>query len=418
MILSSDAEAAALGVELAGPIRDIAAMVWMRCWGWSLLVMIVTGCRLGGLDAHRVATSVQQPSNVAVYMAIHRSNQPVTGLTAANFEIYENGQQLNRTQTRHKLLDPSVAAVHKTLLLVDMSSVTDDASRVILQRGVGAFLQRVRAHQDVVVYAFDGSTKIHLVSDYAKTGETAAATEAETPPTLPPRQDPSRDLHGALIQAVNELGARLMMEKRPVRVGTIVVMTTGPDLAGRVDQQQVRVRFGQVPHQLVAIFAGSKKDKVLGQLKDLTDGRVVQTDSLTTVGIAFEEAASKVVGMQDAHYLLAYCSPARAGTRALRIQVNAVDTEGKASKASVQAEFDSTGFGPGCDPNTTPRFIVATGGPPAPPAASPTTTTEPLPTSQEPAPAREPVPTAAPTPPRPRPTPSPPPKPKAPEFEP
>jgi hypothetical protein len=61
------------------------------------------------------------------------------------------------------------------------------------------------------------------------------------------------------------------------------------------------------------------------------------------------------------YYLVSYCSPARAGTRRLRLEVTFATTEGEEKSGSVEQEFDANGFGPGCDPKTPPRFVVNTG---------------------------------------------------------
>ncbi len=60
--------------------------------------------------------------------------------------------------------------------------------------------------------------------------------------------------------------------------------------------------------------------------------------------------------LHERHYLVFYCSPARAGKRRLRLDVTHTSTEGDTRKGSVTVDFDATGFGPGCDPSKPPHF--------------------------------------------------------------
>jgi hypothetical protein len=57
--------------------------------------------------------------------------------------------------------------------------------------------------------------------------------------------------------------------------------------------------------------------------------------------------------------LVSYCSPARAGTRELRLEVATTDEQGKKSIGRYDTEFDASGFGPGCNPLALPHFVVA-----------------------------------------------------------
>ena len=83
----------------------------------------------------------QRPSNVAVYFKVRTSDgAPVGGLTADRFRIYEDGQLVSQYESKQTILNPSVAAVHYTLLLVDMSgSVTGSGNGAVLVEAVSAF---------------------------------------------------------------------------------------------------------------------------------------------------------------------------------------------------------------------------------------------------------------------------------------
>src|ERR1051325_2223092 len=99
----------------------------------------LVGC--AGLNPRLVEASVQKPSNVAVYFTVDtRDGEPVPGLTAEQFHIYEDEKLVSPYESKQTILNPEVAAKHYTLLLVDMSgSVTKSGQLAALQEAVRAF---------------------------------------------------------------------------------------------------------------------------------------------------------------------------------------------------------------------------------------------------------------------------------------
>ena len=321
-----------------------------------LLSWALGGCSLfNGLDVKSVATSVQKPSNVALYLAVSDGDQPVTDLTEQNFQVLENGQPVDPEQSGLTLLDRNVAAVHRTLLLVDMSGKANEkATRTNIARAAAGFVADVHKLEDVTVYAFDGSPELRLIGEYPESADDGPDNIQALADFVP--RDPSRDLDGAVIQALEQLDARLMIVKKPVRIGTLVVFTRGPDLAGRTPKEKVSQALDKTDHEVFAIGIG--KDKGDFDLDRLGRAGVVRAPSMGSLGIAFENAASKIRKDYNKYYLLSYCSPARAGERALRIKVTMTDKQGDQHEGSYSTEFDSAGFGPGCNPHATPRFVM------------------------------------------------------------
>src|ERR1700739_3178898 len=121
-----------------------------------ILALSCAGC--AGLKVNLVDASVQKPSNVAVYFTVDtRSGDPVPGLTAEQFHIYEDDKLVSPFESKQTILNPEVAAMHYTLLLVDMSgSVTKSGSVPMLEEAASKFTQRVGQYQKTAIYAFDG----------------------------------------------------------------------------------------------------------------------------------------------------------------------------------------------------------------------------------------------------------------------
>src|SRR5688500_6170711 len=107
------------------------------------LTALLAGCTtlLGGVDVKPVSVTVEKPSNVAVYLAVSDSGEPVGDLTADNFKLFENEQVVPFLDSQLTLLDREVVAVHQTLMLVDMSGSLDEAARRTVSRAVAGFVQ-------------------------------------------------------------------------------------------------------------------------------------------------------------------------------------------------------------------------------------------------------------------------------------
>src|SRR5262249_26060252 len=93
------------------------------------LIMLLPAC--ASLRMQRIEHSVRKPSNVAVYFTVDRSNgDPVPGLTAEQFKIYEDGEPVSQLESRQTILNAEVAAAHYTLLLMDMSGSVQQSGQI------------------------------------------------------------------------------------------------------------------------------------------------------------------------------------------------------------------------------------------------------------------------------------------------
>jgi hypothetical protein len=319
--------------------------------GLSFL-LIGFGCG-GGLRVDSVATSSDKPSNVAVYVTVTKDGQPVKELFEKNFRISEEGQDLTPEQTKQTLLPKDMAAVHRSLLLVDMSGpVTEGDTRERIVTAVSKFVTRAHATQNVTVYAFDGGAGIRLISDFPQ--GTAEVTDIPELTAYKP-DDASSNLNSAVVEALAQLDARLMTAQKPIRIGTLVVFARGPDLAGRVQEHVMSDALRQSPHLVYAISIKNTPGFHAGNLSKTGS---FEAESMSSLNSAFESAGTRVADSVNSYYLLSYCSPARAGQRRFRVNVVIQDEKGQELSGSISSTFDASGFGSGCDPTARPRFIV------------------------------------------------------------
>lgn len=307
----------------------------------------LTACASSSLHLQALGTSADKPSHVSVYLAATRGEKPVTGLNAEDFTIYEQGQRLEPSETQQLLLPREVAAAHRALLLIDVSAATPEDVRRELAQAEQLFVETVRRTQAVSVYVFDGGPKIRLQTELDRETKPTKSTT----PLAPTPRDTSRNLNGAVVQALDQLDAKLASSPLPLKVGTLVVFSGGGDLAARVSASDLAARLGKSAATVITIGIGDNPE-----LERLGRNGYVDAHSKDTLSLAFEDAAHRVDADTAKYYLLSYCSPARAERRAVRVELKVLDEQGKPETGSLETEFDAKGFSPGCDAHAAPHF--------------------------------------------------------------
>jgi hypothetical protein len=309
------------------------------------LLLAASGC---GLKVGFVDASVQKPSNVAVYFTVDKDNgDPVPGLTAEQFHIYEDDHIVSPFESKQTILNPEVAAMHYTLLLVDMSgSVTKSGSLPALEAAASKFTQRVGQYQKTAIYAFDGRPEIFPIRGFSSEGGGQGALGGFS------TRDPSTNLNGGVVKAIDVLEKELAKSPVPLRFGTLVVFTDGTDHAHRVSHNDLMDALDKVNFDVFVIGVGAEIDEP--ELKAIGRNGAALSKDPASVGANFDKIAERIEGYSKRFYLLSYCSPARAGEHELKIEPVAPD--GK--KGHLTYSFKADGFGPNCDPNRKPNFDI------------------------------------------------------------
>lgn len=334
----------------------------MHFFGKVLLAALATAtvaCGGGGLKLTPIRNAQTKPSNVAAYFKVQTSGgEPVGGLTAEQFKIYEDGQLVSQYESKQVILNPEVAASHYTMLLVDMSgSVAESGAIDSVVDAAAAFAERVEKTQRVGVYAFDGCGKLHPVASFTSPGGAAGAVRSLK--GYKP-DDPSTDLHGAITKGIAELDTALKSAEHPMRFGTIVVFTDGSDRAGRVKREDMDKALDDTKYEIFGIALGAEMKE--SELKRIGKTGTAKAENKEEVLKAFDSIAQRIEASTKSFYLLSYCSPSRAGQHKLRIEAEWKGTDGKSAKSgSFETDFDAAGFAHGCDPKQPPNFDVHKG---------------------------------------------------------
>jgi hypothetical protein len=314
------------------------------------------------LTVTRLNSDQEKPNNVWVFFTVEEGEEPVAGLAAEDFQIYEDEQLVSTFESKQTIQNPDVAAVMYTLLLLDMSgSITESGQADLVVDAATGFVDRVGASQKVAVYAFDGEKDIQSVVRFTEAkGSVEGGLEGLR--TYKPR-DPSTNLHGAVVQSLDELRTALDKDKRPLKFGTLVVFSDGTDRAARVSAEEMNEALAKEEYadfEIFAIGVGAdieQGEKSLGGIG--RDGTELATDD-AGVTLAFEKVAQRIDAHAKRFYLLSYCTPARQGEHTVTIEALAdKNSKGKARKRGETTwTFDAKGFGPppDCDPNRKPNF--------------------------------------------------------------
>jgi hypothetical protein len=314
------------------------------------LLGVVGGCGAGKpqLRLDLIEASVQRPSNIAVYFTVETSDgEPVPGLSAQDFQISEDGRPVSALESKQTILNQEVAAEHFTLLLIDMSgSVSESGDVPVILEAAKSFAERVQKYQKVAVYAFDGEKKIHSIAGFS-TGSALFSGIARMERFH--ARDPSTNLNGAVVQAIDVLDRQLRRSSAPLTFGTLVIFTDGTDRAARVSREQVQQAVDETSFDILTIGVGDEIDphelSLIGR-----DGAITSRDR-GEIAAKFEEAAARVEASSRKYYLLGYCSPAREGEHDLTITTTWNGTSG-----ALTYRFNARGFGPKCDPTKKPSF--------------------------------------------------------------
>jgi hypothetical protein len=359
-------------------------------FGWSLL-LVVSSCQLlglGGVEVESVAQTTNKPGQVGVYVSVREDGNPVTLLEAKHFKLTEDETQLDPAQVQLQLLPRDAVAAHQVLVLVDLSGNIDEPGRrALLAKQLAPFIDRLRAKQHVSVYGFDGGEKLYPFGKFEQEAPKPGAPLPEFPGLLTHKQaDSSSNLNGALLTAISQLDFELNQTSEPIKLGRLVVITRGPDLAGRTSKERLDERLGQISHHVFAL--GIEQEPNTGFTEEIGRNGHIIASSVDNMESQLADLATMVEADFSQYYLLSYCSPARSGQRVLLVEVTSPKDE---STGQVEIQFSSDGFASGCDASKVPRFEGQRGAKPRAPSAP----AEPPPS--EPTPTEEPAATAEPS---------------------
>lgn len=316
-----------------------------------------------GFEENELLLSIQSqstslPGKVSILFRVSdRNGNPISGLTADQFTIYEQGRNddcfntISSSESLARISSNSQVFNNNTLLVLDLSNSVLEGSLEELKAAASSFITNVIPEPEtesfqMAIYWFDGEDVLHLLNPSTpSSAELIAAIEGITPDIS---NDPSTDLYGAVIKST-EIAEELLEtngENSLVKAASIVLFTDGTDQASRFTEEAA-LRAVNEANPNISFFTiglGAEIDtEILSEIGKTASVFASNKEELETT---FNQISQRVSEQANSFYLFEYCTPKRdgSGENNLVIQLTNNGLQG-----AVQTKFRADGFIGGCE---------------------------------------------------------------------
>ena len=297
--------------------------------------------------------STDLPSVIQIIFRLKCDGEPVPGLDEEDFSIFEDGESISVFESDQQIV-PTVARYQlSTLLMLDMSgSMVESGNLPALQAAASTFIDKLGGEQEVAVYTFDGQESPTLLVPF--TSDDALLDEGIASLTDYEIADTSTNLNGAVLSGLSILDVEATEHTDKLFGGTLAIFTDGKDQAGRVANDVAAEAAQGSAHSVYSVGLGGEIAE--DHLGDIGKDGALFSEDVDDLSDTFDALAADILAEANSLYILAYCSPKRAGTHDLKLKLND-------STAKLNYTFDATGFEGGCDPSyfVPPEFLDADG---------------------------------------------------------
>ncbi len=316
-----------------------------------------------GLEEGELVLSIQDqyttlPGKVSVFFRVSDTGgNPVPGLTADQFTIYEQGRNddcfntISTSESSARISPNSQIFSNNTLLVLDLSNSVLSSSLDELKIASTSFIEAVMPTTSsesvkMAIYWFDGEDELHLLNEL--TSSRVELTDAIDGITDDISNDPSTDLYGAVIKSTDIASDLVQVSTADDKIGaaSVVIFTDGTDQASRYTEDAALKKVNEADSNIsfFSIGLGAEIDtEVLTAIGKTASVFATNKDELE---ITFREISEKVSERANSFYLFEYCSPKRdgSGENNLAIEINTGSRQG-----AVQTSFSANGFTGGCE---------------------------------------------------------------------
>lgn len=316
-----------------------------------------------GLDEGELVLSIQEqfttlPGKVSIFFRVSDVNgNPVPGLTADQFTIYEQGRNddcfntISSTESFSRISPNSQIFSNNTLLVLDLSNSVLSSSLDELKSASTSFITAVMPATPtesvkMAIYWFDGEDKLHLLNELTSSRtELAAAVDGITNDIS---NDPSTDLYGAVIKSTDIASELVKQSTSGGKIGaaSVVIFTDGTDQASRFTEDAALKKVNDANSNIsfFSIGLGGEIDTdVLSAIGKTSSVFAQNKDELEDT---FNEISEKVSERANSFYLFEYCSPKRDGSGENNL---AIEVTNGSRNGAVQTKFSANGFTGGCE---------------------------------------------------------------------
>ncbi|WP_350291932.1 VWA domain-containing protein [uncultured Croceitalea sp.] len=298
------------------------------------------------------------PGKVSILFKVSDNlGNPVSGLTANQFTIYEQGRNddcfntISSSESLARISPNSQVFNNNTLLVLDLSNSVLQGSLEELKTASTSFVNNVMPSPEsdsfkMAIYWFDGEDELHLLN--ALTSSTTELTAAIAGIDENISNDPSTDLYGAVIKSTNIAEELLQNSTQNSAIGaaSVVIFTDGTDQASRFTEQSALNAVNNANRNIsfFTIGLGAEIDsEVLGTIGKTAS---VVASNAAELETTFNQISARVSEQANSFYLFEYCTPKRDGSGENNLVIQLTDG---AQQGAVQTRFSANGFTGGCE---------------------------------------------------------------------
>ncbi len=298
------------------------------------------------------------PGKVSILFKVSDTGgNPISGLTADQFTIYEQGRNddcfntISSSESLARISPNSQVFNNNTLLVLDLSNSVLQSSLEELKVAATSFVENVIPTPEtdsfqMAIYWFDGEDELHLLNPL--TSSVSELTSSIDGITEDISNDPSTDLYGAVIKstAIAEDLVETNAADSVVQAASIVLFTDGTDQASRFTEQAAlrAVNEASLNISFFTIGLGAEIDAdVLGAIGKTASVFAGNKEELETT---FNQISQRVSEQANSFYLFEYCTPKRDGSGENNLVIQLTDG---GLQGAVQTKFKADGFTGGCE---------------------------------------------------------------------
>lgn len=305
-----------------------------------------SACVGDGLRVELLDDEAAAPALVNLFFSVGTCDGgPAANLRSGDFELFEDDEPLSTFESQ-LVVGPAAQDLQlETLLLLDMSgSITDSGALPDLIDAARDYVDAAAQVGKVAVYTFDGRATIQRLSAF--TTDVGELHDALDLLTAQEAVDASTNLYGAVVEGLDVLDGRAETgADADIYSGILTLFTDGTHRAGSGGDYptlgEAKRAVDKSAANVITIGLGSEIDEEV--LTDVGKNGYVHAGDPGDLDRTFEKAADQLQDLADSYYSLSYCSPARAGRHALRVEVTDGDLEGH-----LTYHFNANDFGGGC----------------------------------------------------------------------
>jgi len=281
------------------------------------------------------------PSVVRLAFRLFCGDENIADKEAGDFTILEDESPVSAFESELSMVPITASFQLSTALVLDVSGSMVGSGRMPqLIAAVEAFINTTQSDQEIGIYLFDGRENLETLQPFTSNKELLLAS-VDTLNGYEP-VDLSTNLNGAIVRGLALLDAEESEHSDLTFGGTLAVFTDGTDQAGRVSNDAAVSAVQSSNHSVYSVGLGGEADSE--HLADVGKSGAILAGNVDELSSAFENLAGSIRAQTAGFYVIAYCSPKRAGRHTLEIRLTGTD-------ARAGVEFDANGFDSGCDPS-------------------------------------------------------------------